>query len=125
MMFSSDMLLAASFDGLSDALFYATAASAFDIDCGKCYQVKPLEAEKQWNDSLANRQLIIQTTNTGADVMVGQFDIFIGAGGLGMYNRCSRDCKEHYCQGGPCMAYLYEGTFDQWNPEPWGNVVEC
>lgn len=120
-LFSTDMLLAATFDGYYNDFLYATAGSSSDSACGRCFQVKPLHPERVWNESLDHKQLIIQNVNTGPDVMQGQFDILMGAGGMGVFNGCSSDCKYQHCSGGPCVAPLYGGTFDKWNPHPWGD----
>lgn len=116
MMFSPDMLFASMYDGIYNQFFYATAGSSTDEDCGKCYQVRPYDAERVWNESLSKRHLIVQIINSGFDVMFGQFDIFMGAGGFGYFTSCNNDCLTRYCQGGPCSASLYSSSdFDDWN----------
>jgi hypothetical protein len=113
MMFSTDLILAAYFDKLDSSFFYAVAASQTDGDCGSCYQVKLLGGQRQ--DS-SFKQLIVQVVNSGSDVRPGQFDLFIGGGGLGLFNACTDDCRYKYCQGGPCGTQgMYSGSFDYWN----------
>lgn len=126
MMFSPDMLLASMYDGIFDQFFYATAGSSNDNDCGICYQVKPYDAERQWDDSLSERHLIVQSINSGFDVMTGQMDLFMGAGGFGYFTACNSDCKTKYCQGGgPCSESLYGGTFDDWNRPHYQDPNPC
>ena len=116
LLFSSDLLLAAERDGLGGNFYYGTAASQTDGDCGKCFQVKIMDAELKWNDTLSQKQLILQITNSGNDVVKGQFDVHIGAGGFGYYTACNSDCRNRYCQGGPCSTGLFDSTFEDWNP---------
>jgi hypothetical protein len=115
MMLSTDMILASYHDGLYNDFIYATAAAKTDSACGQCYQVKllsPLTSNK-----FIFKQLIVQITNSGTDVRDGQFDIFMGAGGLGLFNACSRDCVQHYCNGGPCAGMgMFFGEFTEWTP---------
>ena len=110
LMFSTDMILAARYDQLSDYFHYAVAAAQSDGDCGKCYQVDlGLGPERN--------QLVVQITNSGNDVRDGQFDLYIGGGGLGLFNACSRDCHTRHCAGGPCAGVgMYAGTFEAWTP---------
>lgn len=113
MMLSDDMILAAKKDGLYPTFLYATAGSASDDECGKCYQVKLLDAERQWDPEF--KQIVVQVINSGYDVMRGQFDIFMGGGGFGYFTACNNDCKTKYCQGGPCFDFMYNTTFENWN----------
>lgn len=115
MMFSPDMIFASMYDGLYDQFFYATAGTSNDDDCGKCFQVRLYDAERVWNDSLSKRHLIVQSINSGFDVMSGQFDIFMGAGGFGYFTACNNDCQTKFCQGGSCSESLYSSSFDDWN----------
>jgi len=125
MMFSADMVLAAMHDGYDSWARYAVAGSAKDSDCGSCWQVSPLEAERVWNDSLGAYRLIVQAVNSGFDVMPGQLDLFMGAGGQGYFTAVNSDCQTRYCQGGPCAQGLYAGTFDAWNNAHYNDPHEC
>lgn len=117
LLFSSDLLLAAERDGLADYFFYGTAASKSDDDCGKCFQVKLMDPQLTWNDTYFDRQLILQITNSGFDVVPGQFDVYMGAGGFGYYTACNQDCQSHFCQGGPCALGMFNSMFDDWTPD--------
>jgi hypothetical protein len=112
LMFSTDLILAARHDKLSEDFHYAVAAAQSDADCGKCYQLDlDLGSEPKRN------QLIVQIVNSGNDVRPGQFDLHIGGGGLGLFNACSKDCQSRHCAGGPCAGVgMFEGTFDAWAP---------
>lgn len=125
MMFSTDMILASIYDNLDEKFYYATAGSSNDDDCGKCFQVKPLDAERVWDDNLSRKQLIIQNINSGYDVIGGQFDIFMGAGGFGYFTSCNIDCQSRYCQGGSCGGGMYDGTFDDWNMPHYDDPNKC
>lgn len=115
MMFSPDMLLAARHDGYDGWAWYAVAGAATDADCGTCWQVTPLSGERAWNDSLGAHRLIVQAVNSGFDVMPGQLDLFMGAGGMGYFTAVNADCATRHCQGGPCARGMYAGTFEAWN----------
>jgi len=104
MMFSEDMILASKYDGLSLHFLYATAGSNNDADCGKCFHVATHHPS----------HLIIQVINSGGDVGFRQFDLFMGAGGFGVYTACNQDCHQQYCNGGSCHDSLYSGSFRDW-----------
>lgn len=125
MMFSPDMLLASMYDGIYDSFFYATAGSSTDNDCGMCYQVRPYDAERVWNDSLSKRHVIVQIINSGFDVMSGQMDLFMGAGGFGYFTACNSDCQTRYCQGGACSGSMYSSSFDDWNRPHYQDPNPC
>lgn len=112
MMFSQDMLLAAKYDNLTENFFYATAGSSTDDDCGKCFHVSVDDEEDKHNRP--KTRLIVQVINSGGDVGFRQFDLFVGAGGLGYYTACNSDCSSKYCNGGPCHTSLYTGGFSEW-----------
>lgn len=114
MMLSSDMIAAADHDGLGGMFYYAVAGGASDDQCGMCFQVAPKDAETQWNDTLAEAQMLVQVINSGFDVLTGQLDVFMGAGGFGYFTACNKDCASRYCEGGPCSSGMYDGSFDQW-----------
>jgi hypothetical protein len=111
-MLSADMRGAAEADGLGDAFVYAVAGSGTDGDCGTCYQVQLLDAERQWKPTF--KLVVVQVVNSGFDVMPGQLDLFMGAGGFGYFTACNADCASRHCQGGPCAQGMYDGTFDDW-----------
>jgi hypothetical protein len=115
LLFSSDLLLAANRDGLAGGFFYGTAATQSDNDCGKCFQVKVLDPETGSNIT-SHKQLLLQITNSGVDVVPGQFDVHMAAGGFGYYTACNKDCRQRFCQGGPCAVNFYESSFDVWTP---------
>lgn len=125
MLLSPDMILASQFDKLDNDFLYAVAGSSVDADCGKCYQVQPWDAERRWNDTLMEKQLIIQSINSGFDVEPGQFDIFMGGGGFGFFTACNSDCRSKYCQGGSCVEGMYSGTFDDWNRPHFNDPNPC
>jgi hypothetical protein len=116
MMYSSDMLMAAKLDDLDDFFVYATCGANGDTDCGRCYQVEPLDAEVIWDPSLAKKQIIVQVVNSGFDVDIGHFDLYMAAGGFGWFTSCNSDCKTNYCGGGPCADSMYDSNFTAWNP---------
>lgn len=123
MMLTDDMLSAARTDGLGDDFLYGVAGSASDDECGKCYQVRLLDAERQWRPDF--KQLILQVINSGYDVMTGQFDIFMGAGGFGYFTSCNSDCTTQFCQGGPCRDSMYDTSFAQWNDAQYNDPNIC
>jgi hypothetical protein len=112
LMFSDDMIFAAKYDNNFNSFHYAVAGSSSDLECGKCYQIKLLEAEN--TDRLPRKQLIIQIINSGYDVNRNQFDLFMAGGGFGYYTACNVDCHSMYCLGGPCSDYMYKSQFDDW-----------
>lgn len=122
MMLSDDMLSASKRDNLT-RWYYAVAGSASDDECGKCYQVQLLDAEREWVSNF--KQLIIQVINSGHDVMRGQFDIFMGGGGFGYFTACNSDCKTKYCQGGACHASMYTSPFKNWNNAEYNDPNIC
>ncbi len=115
-MLTSDMVSAGRYDGYAQEDFvYATAGGSSDADCGTCYQVQLLDAERQWRSDFP--LVVVQVINSGFDVMEGQLDLFMGGGGFGYFTACNKDCGSRYCQGGPCKAGMYQGSFEAWvNP---------
>lgn len=111
-MLTQDMQLAASFDVFNEDFVYALAGSGTDQECGKCYQVQLLDAERVWLPDFP--QLIVQIINSGYDVMPGQMDLFMGGGGFGYFTACNRDCPSKFCQGGKCAQGMYDGDFAAW-----------
>lgn len=116
LLYSQDMILASTYDNLNDDFVYAVAGSSVESECGKCFQVLPLEPEYVWNESLSQKHLLVQVVNSGFDVLPGHLDIMMAAGGPGYFTSCNKDCREHFCGGGPCHEGLYDGKFDVWNP---------
>lgn len=112
MMLTDAMIDAAKKDGLHASFAYAVAGSANDSECGKCYQVMLLDAEREWRSDF--KQIIIQVVNSGFDVMSYQFDIFMGGGGFGYFTSCNSDCTTNYCQGGACRQSMFSGRFKDW-----------
>ena len=123
MMFSADMLLSSKYDKNDKNFFYAVAGSSTDNDCGKCYQVKV--SQPQHYPKYNYKQLIVQIINSGGDVAPGQFDLFMGAGGFGIYTACNSDCAMQYCNGGGCKTNLYAGNFKQWTGVPYYDRNLC
>ncbi|MCQ2105574.1 MAG: glycosyl hydrolase family 5 [Fibrobacter sp.] len=79
---------------VNDKLAYAYAAvpAADGASCGKCYALKftgkGKYETKANHKALAGKTLIVMTSNVGADVSQGQFDIMIPGGGVGLFNGC-------------------------------------
>ena len=66
----------------------------------------------------SKKSYIVQAVNTGSDVSSGQFDILLGAGGLGIYDAWASDCKYGpTCSGGHCNAPMFSGDFKAWTPD--------
>ncbi len=122
-MLTQDMRLAADFDNLSKQFVYALAGSGTDQECGKCYQVQLLDAERTWTDDFP--QLVVQIVNSGYDVMPGQLDLFMGGGGFGYFTACNRDCDTHHCQGGRCARGMYRGDFRAWTDARFPDPNQC
>jgi hypothetical protein len=38
--------------------------------------------------------VVVQAVNSGFDVIPGQLDVFMGAGGFGWYDACNVDCYQ-------------------------------
>jgi len=112
MMLSDPFLRAADSDGLGGAFVYAVAGGSSDSECGHCYQVQLLDAEREWRDDFP--YLVVQVVNSGFDVMSGQMDLFMGGGGFGYFTACNADCGTAFCQGGPCSEAMYTGDFKEW-----------
>ncbi|KAI7558216.1 glycoside hydrolase family 45 protein, partial [Hortaea werneckii] len=51
--------------------------------CCACYELTFTST------SIAGKKMIVQATNTGADLGEGQFDLAIPGGGVGIYNGCT------------------------------------
>lgn len=111
-LFSDDMVSAARHDALHPWFVYGTAGSSTDEDCGKCYQVQLLDAERVWRDDFPF--LVLQIINSGYDVMPYQFDVYTGAGGFGYYTSCNSDCATRFCRGGPCRQAMFSTPFQEW-----------
>ena len=122
-MLSDDMLAAAAFDKLEGEYRYAVAGSDSDALCGACFQVQLLDAERVWRPDFP--LLIVQIVNSGFDVMQGQFDLFVGAGGMGYFTALNADCGSKYCGGGPCRESMYEGSFADWTYSPFPDPNPC
>lgn len=60
-MMTDDMRLASDFDVLERHFVYALTGSGTDQECGKCYPVQILDAERVWRDDFP--QLIVQVNN--------------------------------------------------------------
>jgi len=123
MMFSSDMLLASQYDNLHNDFLYAVAGAATEQECGNCYQIQLLDAERIWRPDF--KQLIVQVINSGNDVLKGQMDIFMGAGGFGWYTSCNVDCATNYCGGGACHESMYDSPFTTWTQAQYNDPNLC
>jgi hypothetical protein len=65
-----------------------TISSSYNIDCkfvGACYELTFTST------AIAGKKMIVQATNTGADLGQGQFDLAIPGGGVGIYNGCTAE----------------------------------
>ena len=114
MLLSPDMINAAKEDG-NDWAVYGVAGIGQISDCGSCFQLEITGGGGSWP---AKNKYIVQAINTGSDVGSGQFDIFLGAGGFGIYDACSSDCKNgQVCSGGHCNAPMFSGDFHAWTPD--------
>ena len=120
---SNDMILASRWDGFFPDFVYGVAGSSSDDDCGKCYQVQLLDAERIWRDDFSF--LLLQVINSGFDVMPYQFDVMMGAGGFGYFTACNSDCSSRYCQGGPCAKGMFSTSFDEWNNAAYDDPNTC
>jgi hypothetical protein len=123
MLLSNDMIHASIYDNLDANFLYAVAGSSSDDDCGRCYQIQLLDAERQWRPDF--KQLIVQIINSGFDVMAGQMDIFMGAGGFGYFTACNSDCRSHACQGGTCQEPMYDTPFEFWDQAHYNDPNAC
>jgi len=123
MMLSDNMTMAVKEDGLHDNFVYAVAGGSGDGECGKCYQVQILDAERKWRPDFPF--LIVQIINSGYDVLGGQLDLFMGGGGFGYFTSCNSDCRQNYCQGGPCQEGMYEGKFNDWVDAQYEDPNRC
>jgi len=122
-MMSQDMHFASVYDRLDKDFVYAVAGSGTDAECGTCYQVQLLDAERVWRDNFS--PLVVQTINSGFDVMAGQLDLFMGAGGFGYFTACNSDCPATFCQGGPCKQGMYDGDFAAWTQAHYADPNQC
>lgn len=117
MLLSKEWIEVAEQSGFSSKdMIFGIAGSHHDDECGKCYQIQVLDAEQVWRDDFPF--LLVQIFNSGYDVYPLHFDIFMGGGGFGYFTACSPDCRERYCQGGPCHESMYSwnvsNSFDAW-----------
>jgi hypothetical protein len=119
---TDDMIAAAERDNLG-AFVYAVAGGQSDGDCGVCYQIQPLQAERKWRDDFP--LLVVQVINSGFDVMAGQLDIFMGAGGMGFFTAVNSDCMWNYCNGGACGEAMYNGDFRAWTDAQYHDPHLC
>jgi hypothetical protein len=122
-MLTDDMTAAARYDGLAPEFIYGVAGGSSDTDCGICYQIMPLEPERHWRDDFP--LLVIQVINSGWDVLAGQFDLFVGAGGMGYFTAVNSDCASRYCRGGPCRRGMYDGDFEAWTDAEFSDPHVC
>lgn len=123
MMLSDNMILASRFDGLEQDFLYAVAGGASDNDCGACYQVRLLDAEREWTPDF--QQLVVQVVNSGYDVLPNQLDLFMGAGGFGYFTACNSDCDRRHCGGGACRDAMYDTPFDYWDHPQFEDPNPC
>ena len=115
MLLSPDMLMAAKADG-NDWARYGVVGIGQTSDCGKCFQLQITGSDSGTMPSVT--KYIVQAVNTGSDVSNGQFDILLGAGGLGLFDGCSSNCRSNnICGGGPCNAPMFSGDFSAWTPD--------
>ncbi|KAA8912010.1 RlpA-like double-psi beta-barrel-protein domain-containing protein-containing protein [Sphaerosporella brunnea] len=76
-------------DNLSYGFAAVKLAGQTEADwCCSCYQLTFTSGP------VAGKQMIVQATNTGADLGNNHFDIAIPGGGVGIYNACTSQCRE-------------------------------
>ena len=123
MLLTNDMRAAAARDGLNASFVYALAGCATDAECGACYQVRLVRAEKVWRSNFP--MLVVQCANSGFDVMPGQMDLYVGAGGQGHFTCVNSDCRTRFCNGGACKDNLYETSFAAWTDAEFPDPNRC
>lgn len=76
---------------------------------GGCYRLKVGGVDKD---------ILVQSINTGSDVAGNQFDLQIGDGGAGAFNTCA---------GGGANSSMYPGSYTAWGHQYGGvdNKVQC
>ena len=126
---------------MGDTLSYGFAAFGTDAErnCCKCYELRFT------NTAVAGKRMIVQATNTGADLGVAQFDLQIPGGGVGLFNGCqpqwgapengwgdryggvsSRDeCYQLPYELQPGCWWRFDWFFNADNPEVDYNEVAC
>ncbi len=115
MLFSPEMAQAVIDDGYEGQFNYGIVGhdpdtngldSGLPNSCCQCYQLVFQEPTYIADESNLNppKPLIVQSANTQASGPAG-FDIFMGAGGFGVFNACSDAVKEGQTNG----HYLYDG----------------
>jgi hypothetical protein len=118
---------------LSDALIeaargtpfvFATAGGSSDGECGKCYQVR-VDGAEILSPPHPLPMLLVQIINSGFDVLQGQLDLYMGAGGFGYFTACNSDCGTRACSGGPCHVPMSGGSFDAWTASLWPDPNPC
>lgn len=141
MLLSDEMTQAASTDG-NEWANYALAGfgNTNKSDCCKCYQVSytgsdsrqaggpgpqqsqlsPGNPNGPWGDGSQDgyseypkKDLIVQAFNVGGDVAENQFDIYMAAGGLGIFNACDANSPSSPFYGG-----------SNWPGEQYGGIQE-
>lgn len=80
---------------VNDTLSYAfVATSLSNAQCGQCFQLQfnggGHSGDKPSHKALAGKTLVVLASNTGGDVGIGQFDIMIPGGGVGLFDALSR-----------------------------------
>ncbi|MCQ2061125.1 MAG: hypothetical protein MJY47_06005 [Fibrobacter sp.] len=80
---------------VNDTLSYAfVATSLSNAQCGQCFQLQfkggGHNGDKISHKPLAGKTLIVLASNTGGDVEIGQFDIMVPGGGVGMFDALSK-----------------------------------
>ncbi|KAK1824013.1 hypothetical protein LTR12_001546 [Friedmanniomyces endolithicus] len=73
---------------VNDTMAYGFAAVSIPVGtesswCCACYELTFTST------AIAGKKMIVQATNTGADLASGQFDLAIPGGGVGIYNGCT------------------------------------
>jgi len=117
-LFSSEMVQAAADDGYAGKFNYAVVGHDPDTtnldknlsdSCCQCYQLV-FDAPRYLTNSTLTppKPLIVQSFNTQASGPTG-FDVYMGAGGLGVFNACS-DSLQFGSKNG---AYLYTAYPDE------------
>jgi hypothetical protein len=134
-LFSSEMVRATGDDGYADKFNYAVVGHDPDTtnldkglsdSCCQCYQLV-FDAPRYLTNSVLTppKPLIVQSFNTQASGPTG-FDVYMGAGGLGVFNACS-DSLQYGSKNGAYLftAYPDEGQAFNGGVKPGPDSLKC
>ena len=79
---------------VNDTLSYAFVAGPSGSPCGKCYHLQYNGGNKDnqikaTHKALKGKHIIVMASNIGTDVKVGQFDLLVPGGGVGIFDAFS------------------------------------